>query len=165
MTTAKPDQHKQNRLPLEELERMLRNDPGQLLRGYQSDHYDWPAEYSYPEVRGMLMADMYFSWGERQHVGYVQCLQIRGTVAEVAHFAVAKELEGKGCARPLAFWLARELRSRYKITAILFAESDGHTSYPKFFKSLGAVPAPDPEPKITRPAFLWDITPAGGNVP
>lgn len=111
--------------------------------------------------RPLFPDDMRVVVGERT-LGYVQRVKCRGTTATIGHIAVEKSLSGrgKGLGIVIARAYAAELRERYGVNRIVFAEDHSNyhkAGYSSFFARLGASPLPvDPRVQLPeRPDYEW----------
>lgn len=96
--------------------------------------------------RPLFPDDMRVVVGERT-LGYVQRVKCSGTTVTIGQIAVEKSLSGrgKGLDIVIARAYAAELRRRYGVNRIVFAEDHSNyheAGYPSFFTRLGASPLP-----------------------
>lgn len=120
----------------------------------------WPAA---DEVEGRPVYPSDMRVLVRGHtLGFVERVKCSAGTATVGHIAIAKSLsgQGKGLGVLLARAYAAELRSRYGIDRIVFAEDSSkyyEGGYPSFFRRLGAQALPvDPRTqRKDRPDYEW----------
>lgn len=126
--------------------------PEECLYRYGGERYQWPDQMDL----GTTLADIYVRALDRD-VGYIQdiCF-ITPTCVRVGHFATKAAGQRKGTGSGLARFLATQLKTRYGVTQIVFAQRHPRPHDSQFFASLGAVPVEVPQ-SIT-PDWHWSLT-------
>ncbi len=112
---------------------ILLADPGRCLRGPCETEYDWE-----------ILNNMHFSVRGRGMV-YVEGISIarQSDVVKIHKFAVESDVLRLGIGRAMVHWLAEEFQSRFSAAAIEF-EQENDTSYPSFYRNIGAIAVPGP---------------------
>jgi len=73
-----------------------------------------------------------------RHAGYIHEWRVEGTTAIVGHFAVVKELEGKGFGEPLLRGFAEAAQRELGVAKIVFRVRKHSLAYEKLFVRVGA---------------------------
>ncbi|WP_415916249.1 hypothetical protein SE336_15615 [Xanthomonas arboricola] len=74
-----------------------------------------------------------------RHAGYVHEWVLRGAAATVGHFAVARELEGKGFGEPLLRGFAESVQRELGVARIVFRVRKFSPAYQQLFQRVGAI--------------------------
>lgn len=116
----------------EALERFFK-DPKNCLYGPSRTDYNWDR-----------MLNMTFSVDGRG-MAYVEGINVltENKIVEIQKFAVENDMLRAGVGRTVVNLIAKEFQGRFGSIGIKFEQSND-SSYPSFFRSLGASPVPGP---------------------
>jgi ribosomal protein S18 acetylase RimI-like enzyme len=120
----------------------FRDFPEKCFAGHQqSPPYAWPkpnAKHLFRNLDNIIVSSLGLE------IGWVKDIRIdaKSRVATIGHFATDRHAVRMGLGRKLALELAHQLKTRYKVSKIVFSEQSPRHHDVDFFTALGAVPIP-----------------------